>query len=48
MLSTSDASAQFSPGRDCATANIADNDRRFLSYIYVWHFLHPTKYEHLP
>ena len=30
MLSTTDPSAQFTPGRDCATANIADNDRRFL------------------
>ena len=27
---TNDPSAQFVPGRDCATANIADNDRTFL------------------
>ena len=32
QLSTSDPSAQFTPGRDCATANIADNDRKALLY----------------
>ena len=31
MLSSTDPSAQFTPGRDCATTNIIDNDRRFLS-----------------
>ena len=33
MLSTTDPSAQFTPGRDCATANIADNDRKFLKSL---------------
>lgn len=30
MLSTSDPSAEFTPGGDCATVNIEDNDREFL------------------
>ena len=33
MLSSTDASARFTAGRDCATANINDNDRRFLVVI---------------
>ena len=35
MLSSPDASARFRDERDCATINIADNDRRFLvNYNY--------------
>ena len=35
MLSSPDASVQFRAGRDCATTNINDNDRRFLvNYNY--------------
>ena len=29
-LQTSDASAVFTPGRDCATTNIQDNDRTYI------------------
>ena len=32
MLSTTDPSAEFQPGRDCATINIMDNDREYNSY----------------
>ena len=32
MLSTNDPSAEFSPGRDCATINIMDNDRKYNNY----------------
>lgn len=28
-LMTDDTSAEFTPGRDCATTNIQDNDRKF-------------------
>ena len=35
MVSSSDTLAQFSPGRDCATVNIDDNDRKFLLIVHV-------------
>ena len=32
MLSTTDPSAEFQPGRDRATINIVDNDREYNGY----------------
>lgn len=37
MLSTTDPSAEFQPGRDCATINIMDNDREYNSYELCYH-----------
>ena len=42
MLSTTDVSAEFLPGRDCATINIMDNDRKSTTTKSI-----PQQYRHL-
>ena len=34
-LMTNDASAEFTPGRDCATTNIMDNDGMSLCQVNI-------------
>ena len=38
MLTTTDPSAEFRPGRDCATINIMDNDREYNSYELCYNY----------